>query len=131
MQAKRRVLVGITGGIAAYKVPQLIRLLKKRGADVKAVCTPSALHFVGDETLRTVCGHPLYRDGVIHHDIEHIRLAEWTELFCICPATANTIAKIAHGMADNLLTTLALAIAPEKTVIAPAMNTAMWQNRVT
>jgi len=88
-----RILVGITGGIAAYKVPQLIRQLKKNGADVKALCTPWALRFVGDETLRTVTGNPVYRDGAEFYDIEHIRLAEWTDLFAICPATANTIAK--------------------------------------
>ena len=126
-----RVLVGITGGIAAYKVPQLVRLLKKNGAEVKIVCTPGALRFVGDETLRAVSGCPLYRDGVTTSDIEHIRLSEWADYFLICPVTANTIAKIAHGIADNLLTTLALSIPPEKMAVAPAMNTAMWENSAT
>lgn len=126
-----RIIVGITGGIAAYKVPNLIRLLKKNGADVKAVCTPGALRFVGDEALRTVSGHPCYRDGAETSDIEHVRLSEWADVFIICPATANTIAKIAHGIADNLLTTLALSIPPAKITIAPAMNTVMWENRVT
>src|SRR5512137_3131935 len=126
-----RILVGITGGIAAYKVPQLVRLLKKNGADVKAVCTPGALRFVGDEALRAVCGHPCYRDGAETSDIEHIRLSEWADAFIICPATANTIAKIAHGIADNLLTTLALSVPPQKIVVAPAMNTVMWENGVT
>ena len=127
----KRVLVGITGGIAAYKVPYLIRLLKKSNVEVKALCTPWALRFVGDETLRTVTGHPVYRDGVSFQAIEHIRLAEWADLFLICPATANTIAKIAHGIADNLLTTTALSILPEKIMIAPAMNTAMLENAAT
>lgn len=131
MREKMRVLVGITGGIAAYKVPQLVRLLKKQGADVKTVCTPSALRFVGDEALRAVSSHPVYRDGASLQDIEHIRLAEWTEIFLICPATANTIAKIAHGIADNLLSTLALSIPLCKLVIAPAMNTVMWENAAT
>jgi phosphopantothenoylcysteine decarboxylase / phosphopantothenate---cysteine ligase len=131
MLEARRVLVGITGGIAAYKVPQLVRLLKKNGVEVKTVCTPGALHFVGDETLRTVSGHPVYRDGATHYDIEHVRLAEWAGLFIICPATANTIAKIAHGIADNLLTTLALSFPPKKIIVAPAMNTVMWDNPVT
>jgi phosphopantothenoylcysteine decarboxylase / phosphopantothenate---cysteine ligase len=126
-----RILVGITGGIAAYKVPQLVRLLKKNGGDVKTVCTPDALRFVGDEALRAVSGHPCYRDGAAQTDIEHIRLSEWAEIFCICPATANTIAKIAHGIADNLLTTLALSIPPARTVVVPAMNTLMWENRAT
>ncbi len=126
-----RVLVGITGGIAAYKVPQLIRLLKKKGAEVKAVCTPWALRFVGDETLRTLTGYPVFRDDGSFHDIEHIRLAEWTDLFVVCPATANTIAKIAHGIADNLLTTTAISIPSEKILVVPAMNTVMWQSAAT
>lgn len=126
-----RVLVGITGGIAAYKVPQLVRMLKKQGADVKTVCTPNALRFVGDETLRTVSGHPVYRDAASLQDVEHIRLAEWADLFLICPATANSIAKIAHGIADNLLSTLALSIPLNKLVIVPAMNTVMWENAAT
>ena len=128
---KKRILIGITGGIAAYKVPQLIRLLKKEGNEVKAVCTPWALRFVGDETIRTVTGYPVFRDDDSFHDIEHIRLSEWTDLFAICPATANSIAKIAHGIADNLLTTIAIAIPPEKILVAPAMNTIMWLNDAT
>jgi phosphopantothenoylcysteine decarboxylase/phosphopantothenate--cysteine ligase len=131
MREKTRVLVGITGGIAAYKVPQLVRLLKKRGADVKTVCTPAALRFVGDEALRAVSNHPVYRDDAPLLNIEHIRLAEWADLFIICPATANTIAKIASGIADNLLTTLALSIPLDKLLIAPAMNTTMWENAAT
>jgi phosphopantothenoylcysteine decarboxylase/phosphopantothenate--cysteine ligase len=126
-----RILIGVTGGIAAYKIPLLIRLLRKNGADVKAVCTPGALRFVGDEALRAVSGHPCYRDGMETRDIEHVRLAEWTELFLVCPATANTIAKIAHGIADNLLTTLVLSVQPSKITVVPAMNTAMWENRIT
>jgi phosphopantothenoylcysteine decarboxylase/phosphopantothenate--cysteine ligase len=126
-----RILVGITGGIAAYKIPHLVRLLRKNGADVKTVCTPGALRFVGDEALRAVSGHPCYRDNAATGDIEHIRLSEWADLFMICPATANTIAKIAHGIADNLLTTLALSVRPAKIAVVPAMNTAMWENRAT
>lgn len=131
MRLPRRILVGITGGIAAYKVPQLIRLLKKQGAEVKVVCTPAAMRFVGDETLRTLSGQPVYRDGVSQYDIDHIRLAQWADLFLICPATANTIAKIAHGIADNLLTSLALSLPAGKLLIAPAMNTEMWWNAAT
>ncbi|MBN2188758.1 MAG: phosphopantothenoylcysteine decarboxylase, partial [Chitinispirillaceae bacterium] len=124
-----RILIGVTGGIAAYKIPHLVRVLRKNGADVKTVCTPGALRFVGDEALRAVSGHPCYRDSVVTGDIEHIRLSEWADRFMICPATANTIAKIAHGIADNLLTTLALSVRPEKIAVVPAMNTAMWENR--
>jgi phosphopantothenoylcysteine decarboxylase/phosphopantothenate--cysteine ligase len=131
MRLPRRILVGITGGIAAYKVPQLVRLLIKQGVEVKVVCTPAALRFVGDETLRTLSGNPVYRDGVSQYDIEHVRLAQWADLFLICPATANTIAKIAHGIADNLLTSLALTVPPGRLLVAPAMNTEMWRNAAT
>jgi phosphopantothenoylcysteine decarboxylase / phosphopantothenate---cysteine ligase len=131
MLEKRRILIGITGGIAAYKVPLLIRTFRKQGAEVKVVLTPSAGGFIGDDTIRTLSGNPVYRDGVPVYDMDHIRLAEWAELFLICPATANTIAKMAHGIADNLVTSLALSIAPRRIVVAPAMNTAMWENPVT
>ncbi|MCU0609453.1 MAG: bifunctional phosphopantothenoylcysteine decarboxylase/phosphopantothenate--cysteine ligase CoaBC [Chitinispirillaceae bacterium] len=126
-----RILIGLSGGIAAYKIPLLIRMLTKHGADVKCACTPAALSFVGEETLATLTGHPLYRDDKTVHDLDHIRLSEWADTYCICPATANTIAKIAAGIADNLVTTLALSIPPAKIVIAPAMNTVMWDNPVT
>jgi phosphopantothenoylcysteine decarboxylase / phosphopantothenate---cysteine ligase len=128
MAGSRRILIGITGGIAAYKVPQLIRILKKRGAEVKVVITPNSLNLVGEEALRTVSGNPVYRDGAFYYDMDHIRLAEWADVFLICPATANTISKIACGIADNLLTTLALSIPEKKIMIAPAMNTTMWEN---
>lgn len=128
MAGSRRILIGITGGIAAYKVPQLIRILKRRGAEVKVVLTPNSLNLVGEEALRTVSGNPVYRDGAFYYDMDHIRLAEWADLFLICPATANTISKIACGIADNLLTSLALSIPEKKIMIAPAMNTTMWEN---
>lgn len=128
MSGSRHILIGITGGIAAYKVPQLIRILKKRGAQTKVVLTPNSRNLVGEESLRTVSGFPVYRDGVSFYDMDHIRLAEWADQYLICPATANTIAKIAHGVADNLLTTLALSISEKKLIIVPAMNTTMWEN---
>jgi phosphopantothenoylcysteine decarboxylase/phosphopantothenate--cysteine ligase len=131
MLEKKRILVGITGGIAAYKVPLLIRMLIKQGAEVKVVLTSSARNFVGDDTLRTLSGNPVYADGVASYDMDHIRLAEWADRFLICPATANSIAKIAHGIADNLLTSLALSIRSDRMVIAPAMNTVMWENGAT
>ncbi|NLP01739.1 MAG: bifunctional phosphopantothenoylcysteine decarboxylase/phosphopantothenate--cysteine ligase CoaBC [Fibrobacter sp.] len=131
MQGAFRILTGITGGIAAYKVPHLIRLLRKRGADVKVVITPCARGFVGEEVLRTLTGHPLYSDSASVYDMDHIRLSEWADLFLICPATANTVAKIAAGIGDNLLTTLALSIPESKIMLAPAMNTVMWNNQAT
>ncbi len=126
-----RILVGISGGIAAYKVPQLIRLLKKRGAQTKVVMTQNASGLVGEVALQTVCGYPVFTDKASFYDMDHIRLSEWADLFLISPATANTIAKIAHGIADNLLTSLALSINESKIVIAPAMNTQMWENKAT
>ncbi|MBN1760228.1 MAG: bifunctional phosphopantothenoylcysteine decarboxylase/phosphopantothenate--cysteine ligase CoaBC [Chitinispirillaceae bacterium] len=126
-----RIVIGITGGIAAYKIPHLIRLLRKQGAAVKVVLTHHAQPLVGSETLRTLSDNPVYHDSETVYDMDHIRLAQWGELLLIAPATANTIAKVAHGIGDNLLTTLALAFKPSQVMIAPAMNTAMWENSAT
>ncbi len=126
-----RILVGISGGIAAYKLPQLVRELRKRGCETKVVLTGSARPLVGEEALRTVSGNPVFSDTApTAYDMDHIRLAQWASVMLICPATANTIAKIAHGIADNLLTTLALAF-DGPVVVAPAMNSAMWKKEVT
>ena len=127
----RNIVIGVTGGIAAYKIPHLIRLLQKRGAAVKVVVTAHAQPLVGIEALHTLSGNPVYTDTATNYDMDHIRLTEWADFFLIAPGTANTIAKIAHGIGDNLLTTLALAFPPEKIMIAPAMNTAMWENKLT
>lgn len=126
-----RIVLGITGGIAAYKTPHLIRLLCKKGASVKVVLTRHAMSFTGSEALRTVSGAPLYHDDSTDYDIGHIRLTQWADLLVVAPATANTIAKIAHGIADNLLTSTTLAFSPHNTIIVPAMNTGMWNNEAT
>lgn len=131
MSAIRRIVVGISGGIAAYKMPQLIRLLKVKGVETKVVLTPNSCNLVGEEALRTVSANPVYRDGTTNYDMDHIRLADWTDKLLICPATANTIAKIAHGISDNLLTTLALSLRESQIIIAPAMNTVMWESKAT
>ena len=131
MERARRILIGITGGIAAYKIPLLVRLLRKNGCEVKTVLTPAARQLVGVEALRTLSGNPVYIDGESLYDMGHIRLSEWADVLLIAPATANTIAKIAHGVADNLLTTLALSIPEERVIIAPAMNCVMWRNGAT
>lgn len=127
----QRILIGITGGIAAYKIPLLIRALKSEGLEVKTAMTRAALPLVGEGALRTVSGNPVYVDETPSlYDMDHIRLGEWADCMLICPATANTIAKIANGIADNLITTSALSI-KGPLLIAPAMNTAMWENRAT
>jgi len=126
-----RIVIGISGGIAAYKMPQLIRLLKVKDVETKVVLTSNACPLVGEQALMTVSGNPVYRDGILNYDMDHIRLAEWGQKLLICPATANTIAKIAHGIADNLLTTLALSFRESQIIIAPAMNTVMWESKAT
>jgi len=132
MGVARRVLVGVTGGIAAYKVPSLIRLLRKSGCEVKVVLTAAAKPLVGMEALRVLSGNIVYSDEKsTHYDMDHIRLSEWADAYLICPATANSIAKMASGIADNLLTTLALSIPEEKIIVAPAMNCVMWANKAT
>jgi phosphopantothenoylcysteine decarboxylase/phosphopantothenate--cysteine ligase len=108
-----------------------VRLLRKQGIEVRVVLTPTAESLVGEESLRTVSGGPVYRDGAPQvHDMDHIRLAEWGEWMIVCPATANTIAKLANGLADNLLTTLALGF-EGRLVVVPAMNSAMWAHSTT
>jgi len=134
MDGARKVIVGITGGIAAYKLPAIVRLLRKNGCEVKTVLTPAAKPLVGAEALRVVSGNPVYTDdksAPAHYDMDHIRLSEWADAFLICPATANTIAKMAAGIADNLLTTLTLSIPEKKIIVAPAMNCVMWANKAT
>jgi phosphopantothenoylcysteine decarboxylase/phosphopantothenate--cysteine ligase len=130
MSSVKRIVIGITGGIAAYKIPLLIRLLKKKGFEIKVMLTRAAKGLVGVEALGTLSGNPVYQDDIVNYDMDHIRLAEWGDLFLIAPATANTIAKIAHGIADNLVSTSALSFPEKKIMIAPAMNTIMWQSKV-
>lgn len=122
----RRVLIGITGGIAAYKVAQLVRDLRKEGAQVKVVMTPFAENFVGRLTFETLSGNRVYRDWS-QDPLAHINLARWAEVFLIAPCTVNTLSKLALGIGDNLLTTTALAYSG-KLLVAPAANTVMYKN---
>lgn len=125
----KNILIGITGGIAAYKICELIRLFQKNGANVKAVMTPAALKFVTPLTLETLTGNKVFIEQFANVDKkpEHIALCDWADVFVIAPASANTIGKIANGIADNLLTSLACAF-KKPFVLAPAMNTGMWEN---
>lgn len=125
---QKNVLLGISGGIAAYKTPDLVRKFKATGANVRVVMTDSATEFVSKLALQAVSGNKVSHT-MLDEDAEagmgHIELARWADVFVVAPATANTIAKLAYGLADDLLTTLALATkAP--IAIAPAMNQQMW-----
>ena len=127
---KKTVLLGITGGIAAYKSAELVRSLQKRGHNVMCVMTRHACEFIGPTTLRGLTGHPVALDDFENPSapMHHLSLAQSCDVFAIVPTTANVMAKIAWGVADDLLTTTAVATkAP--VVIAPAMNTAMWQSK--
>ncbi len=130
MLHSRRVLIGIGGGIAAYKICEVVSALFKAGAEVRVVLTSAATEFITPLTLTTLCRHPAYIDGMfwqpIHQRPLHIDLGEWAEVLAIAPLTANTLAKLAHGMADNLLTNTVLA-STCPILLAPAMNTEMWE----
>lgn len=126
--AHKRILIGISGGIAAYKIPELVRRLKDLGADVRCVMTQGAQAFITPLTLQAVSGNP------VHHDLldpaaeaamGHIELAKWADLIMIAPASANVLAQLAHGHASDLLSTLILATTAP-VYVAPAMNQQMW-----
>jgi phosphopantothenoylcysteine decarboxylase/phosphopantothenate--cysteine ligase len=133
MTINRHILVGVSGGIAAYKAAELLRLLRKQGADVRVVMTESATQFISPLTFQALSGHAVHSelfDAEAENAMGHINLARWADVFVIAPATANTIAKCSCGLADNLLTTLYLAVQCP-VFIAPAMNQAMWHKPVT
>ncbi|SQD79609.1 bifunctional phosphopantothenoylcysteine decarboxylase/phosphopantothenate--cysteine ligase CoaBC [Moritella yayanosii] len=127
--ANKRILLGITGGIAAYKCAELTRRLTERGAQVRVVMTQSAQEFITPLTLQAVSGFPVSHnllDPAAEAGMGHIELAKWADLVLIAPATANFIAKLTAGIADDLLSTLCLAT-PAPIAIAPAMNQVMYQ----
>ncbi|WP_338519619.1 bifunctional phosphopantothenoylcysteine decarboxylase/phosphopantothenate--cysteine ligase CoaBC [Alteromonas gracilis] len=127
--ANKNILLGVTGGIAAYKAPDLVRKLTALGANVRVVLTDSAAEFVSALSLQAVSGNPVHQhllDPAAEAAMGHIELAKWADLLLIAPATANTLAKLAHGMADDLLSTLYLATTA-RLFIAPAMNQQMWK----
>lgn len=131
MFENKTILIGITGGIAAYKICELIRRFKKQGANIRVVCTPNALNFVTKLTLQNLSQNEVYIEEFDVKDWkpEHISLADEADIMLIAPATANTISKIAQGFADNLLTSVACAFS-KKIIIAPAMNCNMWNNPI-
>ena len=129
MLSGKNILIGITGGIAAYKICELIRMFKRANANVKVVCTPNALNFVTKLTLQTISQNDVAVEQFEIKDFkpEHISYADEADVFVIAPATANTISKISNGIADNLLTSIAAAF-KKPIILAPAMNTNMWNN---
>lgn len=127
--ANKNILLGITGGIAAYKTPDLVRKLTALGANVRVVITASAAEFVSTLSLQAVSGNPVHHhllDPAAEAAMGHIELAKWADVLLIAPATANTLAKLAHGIADDLLSTLYLATTAD-IYVAPAMNQQMWK----
>lgn len=126
----KKILLGITGGIAAYKTCELIRLLQKKGAEVKVVMTDNAKEFVSSLTLSVLSKNKVYCEqfNYTDYDVEHVALTNWADLFLIAPMTANTISKVANGICDNLLTSTICAF-NKKIILAPAMNVEMWENK--
>ncbi len=131
MLSGKTVLIGITGGIAAYKICELIRMFKRHNANVRVICTPNAMNFVTKLTLQNLSQNEV---GIEEFEIpdfkpEHISYADEADIMLIAPATANTIGKIANGICDNLLTSIVCAF-KKPVVIAPAMNCNMWENPI-
>ena len=131
MLSGKTVLIGITGGIAAYKICELIRMFKRQNANVRVICTPNALNFVTKLTLQNLSQNEV---GVEEFEIpdfkpEHISYADEADIMLIAPATANTIGKIANGICDNLLTSIVCAF-KKPIILAPAMNCNMWENPI-
>ncbi|MEO7795514.1 MAG: bifunctional phosphopantothenoylcysteine decarboxylase/phosphopantothenate--cysteine ligase CoaBC [Thermoanaerobaculia bacterium] len=126
----RRILLGVCGGVAAYKSADLVRRLRERGHSVRCALTPTAVRFVSPLTLEVLSGHPVFGEEYLEPgragDEEHIAAAAWAEVLCIAPGTAHMISTLALGLAPNFLSTLALAFRGP-VVVAPAMHSAMWE----
>ena len=129
----KNILIGVTGGIAAYKVVEVVSRLKKLGAEVRVVMTRAAAEFVAPRTFQEITKNPVSVEmfaGAINFHVEHIALANFADVVLIAPATANFLAKAAHGIADDLLTTTILAT-PAPLLVAPSMNTKMLEHPAT
>ncbi len=128
-----RVVLGVTGGIAAYKAAEVVRGLTRAGVRVDVVMTAHACEFITPLTLQTLSGNKVLTDAwdlSAGADIQHIELARRLDLFLVAPATANSLAKLAHGVADDFLSTFYLAVTG-RVVVAPAMNLSMWEHAAT
>jgi len=128
----KNIIFGVTGSIAAYKAPYILRLLMKDGARVKVVMTSNAQRFIGKLTFETLSKNPVYSDMFGNSKVtcpEHISLADWGDLLLIAPATADIVSKIVCGICDDLLSTVALTMA-NSVIVVPAMNSRMWLNPI-
>ncbi len=133
MKPTQKIVLGVTGGIAAYKSAELMRLLTKSGREVRVVMTSAAKHFVGTATFQAVSGHPVTDDAwdtSFAGGMPHIDLSRWADVVLIAPASADMMAKLAHGLADDVLSTLCLA-RDCPLIVAPAMNKQMWEHAAT
>ena len=130
MSRPLRVLLGVSGGIAAYKSAEIVRRLRGRGHEVRCALTRSAAAFVTPLTLEVLSGHPVYQEEYLtptgSGEEAHITAAAWAEVLCVAPATSNVLARLALGLADDFLTTTALAFAGPL-IVAPAMHSVMWE----
>src|SRR5436853_2904754 len=130
MSRSLRVLLGVSGGIAAYKSAELVRRLRARGHEVRCALTRSAVSFVAPLTLEVLSGRPVYQEAYLSPGVNgekmHIGAASWAEVLCVAPATTHVLARLALGLADDFLTTTALAFTGPL-VVAPAMHSTMWE----
>lgn len=130
----KNIILGITGSIAAYKAADIANTLSKQGHSLHVIMTAAATKFITPLTLQTLTRNKVYTDmfeSYFPSEVEHISLAQKADLFLVAPATANFIAKAATGIADDMLTTVLLALRETPVIVCPAMNTAMYENRVT
>lgn len=133
----KNILLGVTGGIAAYKAAEIARLFVKQNISVRVIMTANARRFIAPLTFQTLTKQKVYTDmfeDVFYEDVRHISLAKGADLAVIAPATANIIGKLAGGIADDMLSTVIMAMAggkpPKPVIVCPAMNTAMWENSI-
>jgi len=129
-----KILIGITSSIAAYRMPNLVSSLRKQGHGVNTIITEKAKAFVTPQSLAVMSQNVCYTDQDEWQNTErvlHIELTKWCDVFLVAPLSANTLAKMAHGICDNLLTSAVRALGDKPLLIAPAMNTRMWENPLT
>jgi len=132
MLKNKNIVIGMSGGIACYKVCEIISYLKREGANIEVIMTKNATEFITPLTIETLTKNKVIInmfDNKEHTEVEHIRLAQKADIFLIVPATANIIGKVANGIADDMLTTTIIAT-KKKVVFAPAMNNQMYENEI-